>query len=203
MTELGSGLYLAKHYEDALSVQEAELSMLRRLGAPEENVLITQGNIGNSYQLFGRLEEALGVRQDVYSGTLKFKGEEHHETFREASNYAYSFVNLRRFEEAKSLLSKTMPVAQRVLGESDITTLRLRWNYASSLYQDDSATLDDLREAVTTLEDTERTARRVLGSDHPFTATVETSVRNARAALVARDGDDASAVCEALRKAEV
>ena len=32
-----------------------------------------------------------------------------------------------------------------------------------ALYQDPRATLDDLREAVTTLEDTERIARRVFG----------------------------------------
>ena len=37
----------------------------------------------------------------------------------------------------------------------------MRWNYARTLYKDPSATLDDLREAVTTLEDAERTARRV------------------------------------------
>ena len=39
----------------------------------------------------------------------------------------------------------------------------------AELYEDDGATLDDLREAVTTLEDTERTARRVLGGAHPLT----------------------------------
>ena len=33
------------HHEDALSVQEAELSMLRRVGASEDNILITQGNL--------------------------------------------------------------------------------------------------------------------------------------------------------------
>ena len=60
------------------------------------------------------------------------------------------------------------------------------------------ATLDDLREAVTTLEDTAQTARRVLGSDHPFTVAVETSVRIARAALAAREGGDVSALRAAL-----
>jgi len=44
-----------------------------------------------------------------------------------------------------------------------------------------SATLDDLREAVTTFEDTERTARRVFGGAHPLVMTIETSLRNARA----------------------
>ena len=54
-------------------------------------------------------------------------------------------------------------------GEGDQITLTLSWSYAEALYKADDATLDDLREAVTTLEDAERTARRVLGgraSDH-------------------------------------
>jgi hypothetical protein len=61
------------------------------------------------------------------------------------------------------------------------------WTYGQSLYMDDGATLDDLREAVTTLEDTERTARRVLGGAHPVTTGVEVSLRLARAALRARE----------------
>ena len=36
MQQLGNGLCVAGHYEDALSVKEAELAMLRRLGADEE-----------------------------------------------------------------------------------------------------------------------------------------------------------------------
>ena len=55
--------------------------------------------------------------------------------------------------------------------------------YAESLYKDNGATLDDLRESVTTLEDTERTARRVLGGAHPLTTAIECDLRNARAAL--------------------
>ena len=52
---------------------------------------------------------------------------------------------------------------------------------------DAGATLDDLREAVTTLEDVERITRRVLGGVHPITKGIETSLRNARAALRARE----------------
>jgi hypothetical protein len=40
---------------------------------------------------------------------------------------------------------------------------------------------------VTTLEDAERTARRVLGGAHPTTTGIEDSLRNARAALGARE----------------
>ena len=55
------------------------------------------------------------------------------------------------------------------------------------LYRDPAATLDDLREAVTTLEDTERTARRVFGGAHPFTTQMEQALREVREGLGARE----------------
>ena len=57
------------------------------------------------------------------------------------------------------------------------------WAYAIALYQDAGATLDDLREAVTTLEEVERIARQVLGGSHPDTKGIENKLQNARAAL--------------------
>ena len=63
----------------------------------------------------------------------------------------------------------------------------MRMNYAEALGMDPAATLDDLREAVTTLEDIERIARRVLGGAHPTTEGIEDDLRNARVALRARE----------------
>ena len=63
----------------------------------------------------------------------------------------------------------------------------MRSNYAIGLCKDDGATLDDLREAVTTLEETERTARRVLGGAHPLIKGFEDELQDARAALRARE----------------
>ena len=85
-------------------------------------------------------------------------------------------------------MRKTMPVARRVLGESDELTLRMRWIYTMALYRDNAATLDDLREAVTSLEDTARIGRRVLGGAHPLVEGIEVSLQNSRAALCAREG---------------
>ena len=65
--------------------------------------------------------------------------------------------------------------------------MKMKWNYAMALYRDPGATLDDLREAVTTLEDAARIARRVLGGAHPTTTGIEGALRNARAALRARE----------------
>ena len=104
-----------------------------------------------------------------------------------ANNYAADLIHLEHLEEAKSLFRKTMPVARRVLGENNDLTLKMRWLYPIALYKDTSATLDDLREAVATLEDTERTARRVMGGVHPITTGIELSLRNARATLHAHD----------------
>ena len=86
-----------------------------------------------------------------------------------------------------------IPVVRRVLGEADEVTLNLRRLYAMALYQDDAATLDDLREAVTTLEDTERTARRVLGGAHPLVLALEGSMRLSREALHAREASPGAA----------
>ena len=59
----------------------------------------------------------------------------------------------------------------------------------SSSAKHDDATLDDVREAVSTLEDTEQAARRVLGGAHPSVGEMEGDLRRARVALCARGGD--------------
>ena len=64
--------------------------------------------------------------------------------------------------------------------------LRMRWFYAEALYRAEDATLDDVREAVTTLEDAARIARRVLGVAHPTTTGIEDNLRMARAKLPAQ-----------------
>ena len=187
MRLLGLGLFDAGHNEDALSVQEAELSMWRRVGASGVRILDVQTNLSNTYAQMGRLGQVLQMDQDIYRGRVKFHGEEDITTLNAASNYANSLTGHLRFKEAKSLLGKTMPVARRILGESNDITLRLKKIYGRALHEDPGATLDDLREAVMTLEDAARIARRVLGPSHPSTEDTVHSLQKARAALAARD----------------
>ena len=58
---------------------------------------------------------------------------------------------------------------------------------AQSFYKDKDATLDDLREAVTTFTETERPARRVLGGQHPTTKGIEGHLMVARRVRDARE----------------
>jgi len=53
--------------------------------------------------------------------------------------------------------------------------------------------LDDHREAVTTFEEIGPTARRVLGGSHPDTRGIEDELRDARAALRAREAPPTTA----------
>ena len=127
------------------------------------------------------------MRRDVYSGFLKFNGEEHEKTLLAATNYTLSLGKLRRFKETKSWLRRTMPVARRVLGEGHGLTLKMRTLYAAALYASPGATLDDLREAVETSEEIARTTRRVLGATHPNSKEIEGVLKRARAKLRARE----------------
>jgi len=196
MNLLGNGLADAKHHEDALVVIGAELSMKRRLGAPAESILVAQSNLAITYAYLGVSEKALSMERDVYSGRLRLNGEEHQSTLIAAGNLADSLGHQRHYEEARSLLRKSIPVARRVLGESHDLTLRMRWCHAQALSRDPIATLDDLRAAVTTLEDTVRVARRVLGGAHPTTEGIEKELRDVQAALGARDTGLAGALAD-------
>ena len=166
MTELGNGLFVTDHHADALSVREAELSMLRRVGGSEHNILVVQSNIASTYYMMERRGEALRLRRDVYARILKLYGEEHEETLIDASNYAMNLLGLKRFEEAKKLLRKVMPVAQRVLGRDHERTLSLREDFARAMLQGDSSPVEK-RNALLMLEDTLGVMRHVLGPSHP------------------------------------
>ena len=65
--------------------------------------------------------------------------------------------------------------------------------YARSLCEDDGATLDDLREAVTTFEDATRIGRRVLGAAHPTALGLGSCLEKSRAMLRAREAPPDSA----------
>ena len=85
-------------------------------------------------------------------------------------------------------MRRTLPVAKRILGENNETTLRMQWACAQALYEDPGATLNDLREAVTALEEIERTMRRVFGGAHPVATAIGVHLGKSRATLRERLG---------------
>ena len=202
MRQLGNGLSDARRHEEALCVRVSQLTLLQRIddafdevpwtwgGERAElqgDILVAWGNLARTYRALGRSEEALRVVRDAYFEHCRLLGEDDTESLVLAENYASSIGGQGHFDEAKALLRKTMPMARRAIGESHELTLKLRRNYALALYKGDGATLDDLSKAVTTLEETARIARRVFGGSHPVTKGIERELRDARAALRARE----------------
>ena len=106
---------------------------LQAVGSQQARLLDVQAGIATTYERLGRKEQALDVRRDAYSGFLRLYGEEDEATLREANNYASSLSDLERFQEARSLMRRLMPVTRRVLGKCHDHTLMMRWNYARAL----------------------------------------------------------------------
>ena len=77
-----------------------------------------QSNLAITHENLGRLEEASRLKRDVYTGFSRLFGEEHANTLQAANNYAWGLLGARRFEEAKALMRKIIPVARRVSGEA-------------------------------------------------------------------------------------
>ena len=79
-----------------------------------------------------------------------------------------TLLDLRRFEEAKIVLRKVAPVAQRVLGAEHDLTLSLREDLSRATLDGESSA-EEKREALRMLEDVAAVMRRVMGPAHPDT----------------------------------
>ncbi len=55
-----------------------------------------------------------------------------------------------------------------------------------AMVKDDGATLEEVREGVTILEDTLRTSERVLGQDHPTSVSIREFLEASRTFLAGR-----------------
>ena len=85
------------------------------------------------------------------------------------------------------ILERRHGLAEIVEGGAVVQVERPRVNPPRLIHEDTTATLANLREAATTLEEIVPTARRVFGGEHPLAKGTELSLQNTRAALRARE----------------
>ena len=140
------------------------------------------------YEKLGRNEDGIQLSREVYARSMAIRLPEG-QKYLYALNLSVSLINASHHSEAKSFLRELLPKARRVLGAENMRYIKLRFNYASCLYQAisphhvDGAARDDLVESVTIFEDLLPTARRVLGPAHPFTDSTQKNLKTARAKL--------------------
>ena len=153
MNFLGNSLSSAGHHEDALSVREAELSLLRRAGRAETdpNVLVMQGNIAQCYKHLGQIEKSFAIEQRVYRMQRASLGDDHENTRISAINIARTLAaGLNRHKEAARFLRKEMPPLMRNISRDHANAIKLQLYLANCLSTGNDASWADLREAVAT-----------------------------------------------------
>ena len=182
MTQLGLGLDAGGHYAEQLRVHEADLATDTRLGAPEVDLLTTKNNLAMCYGKTGRPKEARRLHSEVHAGWLRLKGTDHEQTINAANNLAISSMALGHLGDAQSLLRKNIRACRRSFGDDHVYTFRARSLFVRILYAD-PASIEDLREAVSIMEDVCRRGRRVLGDSHPEYHELQRNLATARRVL--------------------
>src|SRR5438093_980333 len=121
-------------------------------------------NLAISFQIVGRQEEALRLREQVLALRRKTLGPEHPETLGALDNLANSYHAAGRQDEAVKLLEEVLPLCRKVLGPEHPDTLGAMNNLAIS-YQ----AAGRRGEAFKMLEAVLALRRKVLGQEHPDT----------------------------------
>ncbi len=190
MNQLANGLAVAEYHEDSLSVREAELATEERLGASPLRTLVTRGNLALSYYHLGRIEDALRLQREVYTGwqILSVSSEVlSSSALREAvgdcltisvGNLTELLVAAREFEEAQSLAREKLPAIIDRHGPDHTLTLEVRTWYARALFLEG----EELSAAENVLEDVWRRSKRVFSDSHPDTERARKFLEDVRSA---------------------
>jgi hypothetical protein len=120
---------------------------------------------------------------EVYAGKLARRGAGHESSIITAVAILGHLLTAKRFGEVKSFAREQIPLSTRAMGAENRTTLLIRWRLAIALYQDPDASLDDIVEAATTLEDVSRRWIRVFGPADPDSNHIQFHLQNARKLL--------------------
>ena len=141
-------------------------------------------NIAITYSLCDRDVSALAMFREVYAGYMRMVGPSHELTINGAQNLVNALGKSGHFAEAKALLRKQIP-NMRQLGPDHMSTISLRLLLAKCLYDNKNlkSTEGDVKEAVAILEDVDRRAKRVLGTQHPLAKDARGSLERARRRL--------------------
>ena len=150
------------------------------VGCDDLMIVRTQTDIAGCYDTLGQHELAYPIMARAYAKRVAKVGAAEPATLNLAGNLGRTTLKLKKYAEARDLLGGRVPVAIQVLGKEHHVTIRLRWFYCQAIYKDADATLGEVREAVTMLEDVAITSRRVFGAEHPTARGCQYALDEAR-----------------------
>jgi tetratricopeptide (TPR) repeat protein len=161
----------------AVNATDAAVAMLdRTVLAPAVQAIETQFagqpkvaaslrmTLGDVYEKLGRDEMSLALARQAYALRAEALGEEHRDTLQALAAVGIALSQLRKTDEAESVLSRALESCRRVLGPDDPQTLVVQNQQALLLYR-----RAKLEECEACARDVLERRTRVLGPQHADT----------------------------------
>ncbi|ATE55490.1 FxSxx-COOH system tetratricopeptide repeat protein [Actinosynnema pretiosum] len=166
-----------RHLGELEASEEAALRSYRvfrdLVSGPEHPyTLIAALNLGVTYRLLGKLDEALETNRGTRDALLRVFGADHPTTLVAVTNLASDLAESGEVELAREHDTDTLARSTRVLGPEHPSTLAVALNLAIDL-----AALGEESQAAVLHGKTVASFRRVLGDDHPATSSAAQYVR--------------------------
>ena len=104
-------------------------------------------------------------------------------TLHAAGNVAEHLINNRNVGEARRFIKPRITLCEGAFGPNGEELLKMRYRYATTLFDDPARSVDDLTEALLILEDIAPRFRRVFGISHPLSGKAQGALRMIQSAL--------------------
>ena len=148
----------------ALGLTDSLTQACDALGPHHPDTLTSRNSLAGSYRDAGRLEEAIALYEQVFSGRSRVLGSDHRSTLTARDHLADTYWEAGRLDEAITLKKQILADAMRIMGPDSPGTSAARLNLAAT-YRD-AGRLDD---AIPLYQENLDEVSSVLGLDHPET----------------------------------
>ena len=158
----------------ALGLTDSVTQVCDALGPHHPNTLASRNNLAGTYRASGRLDKAIALYEQVFSGRSRVLGPDHRSTLMSRDELAGAYREAGRFDEAITLKKQILADALRIMGPDSSGASAVRLNLAA-IYRD-AGRLD---EAITLYKENLDEVSRALGLDHPETLASRHSLAGA------------------------
>ena len=145
----------------ALCLTDSVTQACDALGPHHPDTLASRNNLAGAYRVSGRLDKAIALYEQVFSGRSRVLGPDHRSTLMSRDELAGAYREAGRFEEAITLKKQILADAMRIMGPDSPGASAARSNLAAT-YRDAGR----LNEAITLCQENLDNVTRTLGLDH-------------------------------------
>ena len=169
--QVSSKLAETLHYATGLGMPQLALCLTDSvtqacdaLGPDHPDTLASRNNLAGTYRDAGRLDKAITLYEQVFSGRSRVLGPDHRSTRTSRDELADAYWETGRLDEAITLKKQILSDAMRIMGPDSPDASAARNNLAAT-YRDAGR----LNEAITLYQENLDDVARTLGLDHPET----------------------------------